>query len=156
MWWRRLRYVVLLTALCAIATCPAAKRACTANSRAREAEQLLGYLADRVAYVLVATGKVPPTAAGPTPEAGCCDQEGGACAADPGRWTTAGWQALTFSIDGEHRYAYSYLPGADGTSAVVRAVGDLDCDGDLATFEIELRAEGNRVRRSVRQVHPRE
>ena len=49
MWWRRLRYVLLLIALCAIATCPAAKRSCTARTRSAEADQLLGYLADRVA-----------------------------------------------------------------------------------------------------------
>ncbi|HET7505356.1 MAG TPA: hypothetical protein VFK02_30260, partial [Kofleriaceae bacterium] len=66
MWWRRLRYLLLLVALCAIATCPAAKRSCTARTRAVEADQLLGYLADRVAAEVAATGRVPPSPAGPT------------------------------------------------------------------------------------------
>ena len=61
-WWKRARYLVLLIALCAIATCPTAKRACTANTRASEAENLLGYLADRVSLTVVATGTLPPVA----------------------------------------------------------------------------------------------
>lgn len=85
MWWRRLRYVLLLIALCAIATCPAAKRTCTAKTRAAEADQLLGYLADRVAAHVATTGRVPPAAAGPTPEPGCCAR-GGACPVDAAAW----------------------------------------------------------------------
>ncbi|CAN5855996.1 hypothetical protein BH11MYX3_BH11MYX3_19900 [soil metagenome] len=60
--WRRVRYVLLLAALCAIATCPAAKRACTANSRAQEAEDLLSYLAEKVTLSYLANGKLPPGA----------------------------------------------------------------------------------------------
>ncbi|MDQ3371084.1 MAG: hypothetical protein M3680_37170, partial [Myxococcota bacterium] len=63
MWWRRLRYVLLLVSLCAIATCPTAKRSCTARTRAQEADDLLAYLADRVAATIAATGRVPPAAA---------------------------------------------------------------------------------------------
>src|SRR5690242_15118612 len=80
MWWRRLRYVLLLVALCAIATCPAARRACLTRTRAAEADQLLGYLADRVAAQVAASGRVPPMPAGPTPK-GCCGT-GGAGGAD--------------------------------------------------------------------------
>jgi hypothetical protein len=73
MWLKRLRYVLLLIALCAIATCPAAKRSCTAKNRAEEAEDLLGMLGDQIAKTVAATGKVPPAPAGPTPEPTCCD-----------------------------------------------------------------------------------
>ena len=142
MWWRRLRYVLLLVALCAIATCPTAQRSCTAKARAREAEQLLAYLADRVEAAIAATGRVPATPAGPTPATSCCDQ-GGTCAADPASWSAPGWKALAFSIDGEHRYAYAYIPAADGRAAVVRAVGDLDCDGEPALLEVEIRIEAD-------------
>src|SRR5438477_179622 len=55
MWWRRLRYVLLLTALCAIATYPVARRSCIAKTRAAEADELLGYLVDRVAAHVAAT-----------------------------------------------------------------------------------------------------
>jgi type II secretory pathway pseudopilin PulG len=146
MWWRRVRYVLLLVALCAIATCPAAQRSCTAKSRAREAEQLLAYLADRVEDAITATGRVPEAPAGPTPAAGCCDQ-GGTCEPDPAAWSAPGWKALAFSIDGAHRYSYAYVPDPGGRSAVVRAMGDLDCDGEPGLYELEIRIEGGGVER---------
>jgi len=80
MWWRRFRYMMLLVALCAVATCPAAKRSCSAKNHAQEANDLVDYLADRVAAAITATGRVPSAAAGPTPTLSCCDQ-GGACSA---------------------------------------------------------------------------
>jgi len=141
MWWRRLRYLVLLVALCSVATCPAAQRACTAKSRAREAEQLLGYLADRVEAAAAATGRVPPAAAGPTPAQTCCDR-GGICEPDPTDWATPAWKALAFSIDNPHRYQYTYAPDPSGRAAVLRATGDVDCDGEAATYELEIRIEG--------------
>ncbi|MGH2899517.1 MAG: hypothetical protein ACRDMZ_12635, partial [Solirubrobacteraceae bacterium] len=107
--------MLLLVALCAIATCPAARRACLARTRAAEADQLLGYLADRVAAQVAATGRVPSTPAGPTPK-GCCGANGGGGAGEPGGaggasgdgvcgpdaalWAEPGWRALGFSIDG--------------------------------------------------------
>lgn len=141
MWWRRVRYVLLLAAMSAIATCPAGRRACTRNARAQEAEDLLAYLGDRVADVHAATGKLPPLAAGPTPVPSCCDQ-GGACAADPSLWATEGWRALGFSVDGTYRYTYSYAPDPGGTSATLRAIGDLDCDGRSSLYEVKLTVRG--------------
>lgn len=155
MWWRRVRYVVLLVALCAVATCPSAKRACTANARSREAEDLLGYLADKVAASLAATGRVPAEAAGPTPLPDCCEQ-GGTCAADPARWVSAGWRALAFTIDGDHRYTYSYVPDPSGRSAVIRAVGDLDCDDVTSLYEVVVRIDAQGVRRTWTRKNPLE
>lgn len=137
MWWRRVRYVLLLVALCAIATCPTAKRSCQAKQRAREADELLGYLADRVAQIAAATGRVPPTPAGPTPVPDCCEQ-GGECAADAARWKTPGWQALQFTIDDDHRYSYAYLPDPSGRAATIRAIGDLDCDEVTSLYEVRI------------------
>lgn len=169
MWWRRLRYVLLLVALCAIATCPAARRACMARTRAAEADQLLGYLADRVAAQVAASGRVPPMPAGPTPK-GCCgaggpggpDGAGGAggagggasensdgvCGPDAALWAEPGWRALGFSIDGPHRYAYQYVPDASGLSATLRAVADLSCDGTTTTVELKLAVVGGTVTRA--------
>jgi hypothetical protein len=155
MWSRRVRYVLLLIALCAIATCPSAKRACTARSRAKEADQLLDYLADKVVAAIVATGHVPPQAAGPTPVPACCEQ-GGTCAADPTLWTTPAWRALGFSVDGEYRYTYSYIPDPGGRSAIVRAVGDLDCDGETSLYEIAIRVDGTGVHRTPVSKNPYE
>ena len=90
--WRRFRYVLLLIGLCSIATCPAAKRGCTAKQRAKEADQLLEYLADRVEASISASGHVPGTAAGPTPLPTCCEV-GGTCEPDPTTFASPGWQA---------------------------------------------------------------
>ncbi len=150
--WRRFRYVLLLVGLCSIATCPAAKRACTAKQRTREADQLLDYLADRVEASIAATGHVPPTPAGPTPLPSCCEI-GGECEADASTWNTPGWQALQFSIDGDYRYTYSYIPAKDGRSAIVRAVGDVDCDGETSLYEVEIRAVGSGAERTEKSEH---
>jgi hypothetical protein len=147
MWWRRLRYVLLLIALCAIATCPAAKRACTANNRAVEADQLLGYLADKVAAHVASTGRVPPSAAGPTPAAPCCDH-GGTCSPEFAQWDTPGWRDLGFTIDGDHRFVYQYAPDPGGLGATLRAVGDVDCSGAPITVELVLTVSGGKVARA--------
>ncbi|HUJ57270.1 MAG TPA: hypothetical protein VLX92_02210 [Kofleriaceae bacterium] len=147
MWWRRARYVLALVGLCALATVPIAKRGCTAKARAREADQLLDYLGDRVADAVTATGKVPPAPAGPTPAQGCCDQ-GGACAPDAATWDTPGWRALGFSIDGDYRYTYQYLPDPDGAGATVRATADLDCTGATSTVELHLAVKDRAVQRT--------
>lgn len=146
MWWRRLRYLLLVTALCAIATCPTAQRTCTMNNRATEAEALLGYLADRVAAHVAATGRVPPTAAGPTPQPTCCEQ-GGTCRPDATAWATAGWRELGFSIDDPHRYTYQYAPDPSGLAATVRATGDLACDGAASRVELRLTVVGGQLSR---------
>jgi len=137
MWWRRVRYVLVLVGLCAIATCPVAKRSCTARNESTEADDLLTYLADRVTALSRTTGRVPPDPAGPTPQLSCCDQ-GGTCTPDPTTFSAKGWVALGFSIDGDYHYTYQYLPDPSGASAVLRAVGDLDCNGKLATHEVKL------------------
>jgi hypothetical protein len=144
MWWRRLRYVLVLIALCAIATCPAAKRSCNAKNQAREADELLDYLDDRVTDIVAATGKLPPLAAGPTPSPACCEQ-GGTCEPDQTLWQTPGWRALGFSIDGPFRYTYAYTPDPGGASAVLRATGDLDCDGEGSVYEIKLTLDGGKL-----------
>jgi hypothetical protein len=137
MWSRRLRYLLLLTALCAAATCPAARRSCIARQRATEAHTLLEYLADRVAAHAASTGRVPPTAAGPTPEPACCAR-GGECSPDAALWSAPGWRELGFTIDGPHRYSYAYVPDPSGLSATVRAIGDVACDGTPHVLEMKL------------------
>jgi hypothetical protein len=156
MWWRRLRYLLLLGSLCAIATCPSAKRACTANTRSKEAGQLLDYLADRVAQTFAATGKLPATPAGPTPTPGCCEQGGGECTADPSLWTSAGWHELGFSIDDPFRYTYEYAPDPSGTFAILRATGDLDCDEKKSLYEVKLAIVGTKLVRTWTRKDPSE
>lgn len=144
--WRRLRYVLLLVALCAIATCPAAKRSCTAKARSAEADELLEYLAERVASHVATTGRVPATPAAMAPQPGCCEQ-GGVCKPDGAIWAAQGWRELGFSIDGEHRFSYEYVPDASGLSATVRAVGDVECAETPTTVEVRLTVIGGKVSR---------
>src|SRR2546423_13886120 len=137
MWWRRVRYVLALVALCAIATCPAARRSCTAKHRASEAEELLSVIGDRVAEAVAATGRVPLVPAPATPVPGCCEQ-GGTCADDPKVWDAPGWRELRFTIDGSYRYTYEYAPDPSGSFAVARATGDVNCDGKSGGYELRL------------------
>jgi hypothetical protein len=152
--WRRVRYVLLLVALCAIATCPAAKRSCTAKSRAQEAEDLLVYLAEKVTLSYLSTGHLPPGAA-PTPRPSCCEQ-GGTCSPDPATWAAPGWTTLGFSIDNDYRYTYEYAPDPSGTSATLRAVGDLDCDGKSSLYEVKLTITAGQVFQSWTRTDPYE
>ena len=153
--WRRVRYVLVLIGLCAIATCPAAKRSCTAKSRAREADDLLEVLGERVAAHVKATGRVPPTAAPPTPRPSCCEQ-GGTCSYDADTWSAPGWRELAFSIDGTYRFTYEYAPDPSGQSAIIRATGDLDCDGTSSTYELKLTVSAGDVTRAWSRKDPYE
>jgi type IV pilus assembly protein PilA len=70
-----------------------------------------------------------------TPAAGaCCGMPGDKCPPDPALWTLPGWQALRFSMDEPHHYSYRYV--AEEKGFTVSAYGDLDCDGELSTFEM--------------------
>lgn len=154
MWWRRVRYVLLLAALCAIATCPAAKRSCQARNRSAEAEQLLAYLVEQVSLSYLATGKLPP-GAGPTPGLPCCEQ-GGTCEPDPSTWAAPGWVALGFSIDDPYYYTYEYAPDPSGTFATLRAVGDVDCDKQPSKYEVKLTVSAGTVLQAWTRTDPYE
>jgi type IV pilus assembly protein PilA len=51
----------------------------------------------------------------------------------PEMWNHPTWQALNFAIQDPFYYQYEYVSDAKGFTA--RAIGDLDCDGVLSTFE---------------------
>lgn len=87
----------------------------------------------------VATARFPPSA----PLTPRSDVLRAAC--DEGRqmppWSAASathptWEALSFSVRDEHRYAYQYDSSGVGPGATftASAFGDLDCDGTLSTF----------------------
>ena len=154
-WWRRLRYLLALLGLCAIATCPIAKRSCTAKGRAREADEVIDYLANRVADAVAATGKVPPLPAGPTPQPGCCEQ-GGTCAPDAKTFDEPGWRALQFSIDTPYRYTYEYVPDPSGGAATIRAIGDVDCNSKTSLYELHLTVKAGHVERAWTRTDPYE
>jgi prepilin-type N-terminal cleavage/methylation domain-containing protein len=87
----------------------------------------------------------PSTAMTPAQET-CCDS-GGKCAPSRAYWRSAPdgevWAALEFSVDDPHYYSYQYeavdpvKQGVrDKATFIARARGDLDCDGQYATFEL--------------------
>ncbi len=100
-----------------------------------------------VGGVAGATQDVEP-AAGP---ATCCGSTGQKCAPNAALWTDPVWQALKFSMDDPHYYAYSYAHsqantwGSNVTPTTpanateyffADGLGDLNCDTTLSTFEM--------------------
>jgi len=154
--WPKLRYLLLLLALCAMATCPAARRAWLTRERAREAPLLLDVLADRVEAVWKDRGRFPQEPAGPTPAPGTCCDQGGACAVDASAWQAPGWAVFGFTIDDPHRYSYQYQVVDGGKAAVIRAIGDLDCNGTPGVYEVRLEPHGARLTRTASQTAPLE
>ncbi|MEI8256939.1 MAG: hypothetical protein WCJ30_14800, partial [Deltaproteobacteria bacterium] len=66
----------------------------------------------------------------------------------PTTWDSATWNALSFSIADPHYYSYQYDSSGTGTASgfTARAVGNLDGDAVLSTFE---RSGGSDSQRQV-------
>jgi type IV pilus assembly protein PilA len=75
-----------------------------------------------------------PVAAALTPATTCCPKK---CAPNPAIWTGS-WVDLKFSMDDPHYYEYQFdSSGVNSASQFsARAIGDLDCDTVLSTFEL--------------------
>lgn len=78
----------------------------------------------------------PAESVGPTPALGTCCEQGGKCMPNAALWEHPTWQALQFSVDDPHYYSYQYEVIDKSKEFVVRAIGDLDCDGVYSTFEM--------------------
>jgi hypothetical protein len=78
-----------------------------------------------------------PSRAEPTPPARCCLYPGGRCPYDVLNWDATPWRELDFEPVEPHRFQYAYESAGVGPGAIftARALGDLDCDGVLSTFE---------------------
>ena len=74
--------------------------------------------------------------AGPTPAKVPCGSK--PHKADSDLWDTPGWKKLGFSMTKPFRYQYRVISSGKGSKArfTIRAYGDLDCDGDWATYEM--------------------
>jgi hypothetical protein len=85
-----------------------------------------------------------PTSEPLTPALSCCTNTGKKCPANAAAWATDSWTALHFDIADPNYYRYEYASsGTDTASAfTARAVGDLDCDTKLSTFEMTGKANG--------------
>ena len=78
----------------------------------------------------------PGPSSGPTPPLGACCQGGDKCTPDAALWETPVWRALRFAMDRPHYYSYQYQADPTGNGFTVRAIGDIDCDGQYATFSM--------------------
>jgi type IV pilus assembly protein PilA len=66
--------------------------------------------------------------------------------ANEAAWSTAGWSELSFHVDEDSRYQYTWTPGASSTAtATALAVGDLDCDGVATTQSLTLSVDAGNV-----------
>ncbi|MCA9707289.1 MAG: hypothetical protein KDK70_15660 [Myxococcales bacterium] len=81
----------------------------------------------------VTTGTLPKSAPLTPPAGTCCKQPDGKCPPDLGDWSHETWKALQFQPADPHRYSYEVV--VEGQQITVRAVGDLDCDGETSTYE---------------------
>ena len=82
--------------------------------------------------------ELPPNAQSVMPEA-----DGSACSSPNGKMAPRmaredpGWQALDFQLDEPTRFSYHWTRTSP-TAGVALAVGDLDCDGTLSTYRLDV------------------
>ncbi len=115
------------------------------KARASEAALQLNRLAKGAKTWHNANSSFPQGTAAPLP-----GTDGGACvgpnkkfAADSSWAADSAWVSLGFQIDEPNLFTYHYT-SADPKLATATAVGDLDCDGTLITYTLELAtADGN-------------
>ena len=146
-----LMIVVAIIGILASVAIPAFMRY-IAKSKTTEATQSLRrlYEGSRAYYMDIGaargtTGSLslqfPPTEV-VTPAASCCVNPGHKCQPSPTVWDSGTWNALHFDMPDPHYYRYEYVATGTDTSAAftARALGDLDCDGNLSTFEMTAHA----------------
>lgn len=77
-----------------------------------------------------------PATTGLTPDRPFC-ADGDEFEPSPEAWAEPGWRELGFALDGPHAYRYQFVSEGTGAGArfTARALGDLNCDGVLSTFE---------------------
>ena len=106
------------------------------KSKQSEAGLQLNRLGKRAKIAYGENGEFPKGTVPLTPAAECCSQPGAKCAPSPAEWNNPVWQALDFEVDEPSSYRFDYS-SSDGKSFVAHAVGDLDCDGVPATYELD-------------------
>lgn len=110
----------------------------TMNLRRLHDASVTYYIADRLRRDELSLPRQFPRTVASTPAKSACD--GGSSvrfAPDPRRWRDLTWQSLRFEVKDPSFYQYSYVSAGVGTESTftARANGDLDCNGQLSTFE---------------------
>ena len=117
------------------------------KAKGSEAELMLNRVAKSLKVYYAVNGKLLAGDAPPTPAASCCDGPNYKCAGGPDEWQAPIWKELDFEIDEPHFMRYRYH--SDGSTAVIEAIGDLDCDGDTGTWQLEVTTAGGRVSSTI-------
>jgi prepilin-type N-terminal cleavage/methylation domain-containing protein len=121
----------------------------TRKAKTAEAVQALKQIVDgsriymveeRVTTAGVVLAKQFPATEALTPALTCClSSAAGKCvASQPAFGGSPTWVALKFGLTDAHYYRYEYLSQGTGVGSrfTARALGDLDCDGTLGTFQM--------------------
>lgn len=106
------------------------------KSKKTEAAVQLNKLAKNLKVYVAINGELPKGTAPLTPAEPCCRGAKAKCAVDPTGWQQPVWHTLDFQIDEPHLFQYRYH--SDGKTAVVEAVGDLDCDTTMITYRLDV------------------
>ena len=96
------------------------------KSKKTEASLQLNKLAKNLKVEYMTSQAFPKGSAPLSPDKPCCEGPNHKCF-DAKVWQHPTWQALDFQIDEPHLFRYAYE--SNGKTFMVRAVGDLDCDG---------------------------
>ena len=121
------------------------------KSKKSEAAMQLNRLGKTLKIVYTEQATFPVGDAPLTPAESCC-ATGGRCPPDPAAWRQPVWQALDFAIDEPSMFQYRYR--SDGTTAVVEAIGDLDCDGVTITHRLEASVTNGMVTATITEPAP--
>lgn len=107
------------------------------KAKRSEAELNLGAIEKAAKVLVIENAAFPVGEVGLTPAQSCCElgARDRKCPADPSRWSDPIWAALDFMPYEPHYFQYAYRGTATGF--VATAVGDLDCDGNMATYTLE-------------------
>ncbi len=112
------------------------------KSKKTEAALQLNKLAKNLEVAYMTNNEFPKGTVPLTPATSCCDGPNHKCF-DGAVWKNPIWQALDFQIDDPHLFRYGYE--SNGKTFMVKAVGDLDCDGNEIAYVLTgvVDAQGN-------------
>jgi type II secretory pathway pseudopilin PulG len=105
----------------------------TKRSKTTEAQLQLNKIGKAAKIGFAENSQFPVGEVGAEPT--CCGQPNNHCAVNAATWQDPVWKALDFEIDEPHLYRYTYK--SDGKTFHATAIGDLDCDGQEATYTLD-------------------
>jgi hypothetical protein len=117
------------------------------KSKTSEASLQLNKIGKNAKVAFITNSEFPKGTAALLPKSsggkGCCGSPNNKCAVSTEWASDPIWSQLDFQVDEPGNYRYSYT--SDGKTFVATAVGDLDCDGEEATYTLtgEADASGN-------------